>query len=103
MAKTLYWYEYWAKKKSKIDFENTFVKLINNAAFGATMKNVRKHRDIKFVKAEKRRNYLLSEPNLKIIFFSGIMLAIEIIKTLNSMNKPLYLGLSILGLSKIVM
>ena len=67
------------------------------------MENVRKHKDIKFVKAEKRRNYLLSEQNLTTNFFSGILLAIEIIKTQNSMNKPLYFGLPILELSKIVM
>ena len=50
------------RKKAKIDFENDFFKLINNAVFGKTMENVRKHRDIKLVKTERRRNYLVSEP-----------------------------------------
>ena len=36
---------------------------MNNAAFGKTIKNVRKHRDIKLVTTEARRNYLVSEPN----------------------------------------
>ena len=40
-----------------------FFKLINNAVFGKTMKNVRKNRDIKFITTERRRNYLVSEPN----------------------------------------
>ena len=36
---------------------------MNNAVFGKTIKNVRKHRDIKTVTTERRRNYLVSEPN----------------------------------------
>ena len=36
---------------------------MNNAVFGKTMENVRKHRDVKLVATERRKNYLLSEPN----------------------------------------
>ena len=36
---------------------------MNNAVFGKTIENVRRHRDIKLVKAERSRNYLVSEPN----------------------------------------
>ena len=54
---------------------------MNNAVFEKTMENVRKHRDIKLVTTERRRNYLLSEPNYHTTkFFAENVLAIEIKK-----------------------
>ena len=50
---------------------------MNNAVFGKTMENVRKHRDTKLVTTE-RRNYLVSEPNYHTTkFFTENILAIE--------------------------
>ena len=75
-----------------------------NAVFGKTMENLRKHRDIKLVTTERRRNYLVSEPSYHITkFFTENLLAIEMEKTEILMNKPVCLGLSILELSKILM
>ena len=66
------------RKKAKNDFETDFLKLINNAVFGKTMENVRKHRAIKLVTTEERRNYLVSEPNYHTTkFFTEHLLAIE--------------------------
>ena len=74
---------------------------MNNAVFGKTIENLRKCRDIKLVTIEARRNYLMSELNHHTTKFC-ILLAIEMRKTQILMNKPAYLGLSILELSKIV-
>ena len=78
-------------------------KLMNNAFFGKTNGNVRKHRDIKLVTTKRRRNYLISEPNYHTAkFFPEHLLAIETKKQI-VMNKLVYLGLSILELNKILM
>ena len=50
-------------QKAKIIFEKEFFKLMSNTVFGKTMENVRRHRNIKLVTKEKRRNFLVSEPN----------------------------------------
>ena len=92
------------RKKAFNDFEKDFFKLMNNAVFGKTMENVRKHRDIKLVKTDKKRNKLVSEPNYHIMKLIDNNLAIiEMRKVKVKMNKPIYLGLSILGISKITM
>ena len=65
------------RKKAKNDFEKDFFKLMNNAVFGTTMENVIKHKNIKLVKRERRKNYLVSEPNFHTAkFFTEKLLAI---------------------------
>ena len=77
---------------------------MNDAVFRKTTENVRKHRDIKLAKIVKRRNQLVSEPNYHTTkWFSEDLLAIEMKKTKVKINKPVYLGLSILEISKTLM
>ena len=86
---------------AKNDFEKDFFKLMNNAVFGKTMENVRKHRDIKLVTNDTKRNKLVSESNYHTTkWFSENLLAIEMKKTVIKANKPIYLGLAILSLIK---
>ena len=92
------------RKLAKDDFEKDLFKLMNNAVFRKTMENIRKHRNIKLVTTDKKRNKLVSEPNYhKINYISEDLSVIEMNKTKVKMNKPIYLGLSILDISKILM
>ena len=78
------------RKQAKNDFE--------------TMENVRKHRDIKLVTTYKRRDQLVLEPNYHTKkWFSENLLATEMKQIKVKMNKPVYLGLSILEISKTLM
>ena len=92
------------RKLAKDDFEKDLFKLMNNAVFGKTMENFRKHRDIKIVTTDKKRNKLVSEPNYHTMnYISEDLSIIEMNKTKVKMNKPMYLGLSILDISKVLM
>ena len=89
---------------AKNGFEKDFFKLMNEAIFGKTMENVRKHRDIKLVTTNKRKNQLSSEPNYYTKkYFSEDLLATEMKKTKLKMNKLIYIGMSILEISKTIM
>ena len=80
------------RKQAKNNFEKDFFKLINNSVFGKTIKNVRKHRDIKLVTTDKRRSQLVSEPNYHTAeWFSENLLVTEMKKTKVKMNKPVYI------------
>ena len=91
------------RKAAKNDFEKDLFKLMNNSVFRKTMENIRKHRDIKLVTTDKKRSKLVSEPNYHTInLIAEDLPIIEMKKTKVKMNKPIYLGLSILEISKIL-
>ena len=77
---------------------------MNNAVFGKAMENVRNHRDTKLVTTDEKRNKLVSERNYDTTkHISENLLAIEMRKTKVKMNNPVYLGISILDISKTLM
>ena len=92
------------RKAAKNHFEKDLFKLMNNSVLGKTMESIRKHRDIKLVTTDKKRSKLVSEPNYHTInLFSEDLSIIEMKKTKVKMNESIYLGLSILEISKTLM
>ena len=94
------------RKKAKNDFEKDSFKLMNNTiSEKKTVENIKKHRDIKLVTTERRRNYLVPEPNYHTTkFFTENLLAIEMKRKPEIfMNKLVHLGVLILELSEILM
>ena len=83
-------------REAKNDFVKDFFKLMNNSIFGKATENIRKQ-DIKLVTTDERINQLMSESNYHTTKqFSENLLAIEMKKIKVKMNKPVYLGMSIL-------
>ena len=86
------------RTEAKNDLEKDFFKLMNDAVFGKTMENVRKHWDIKLVTTDERRDQLVSEPNYNTTkYFSEDLSANEMKRAKLKMNKSVYLGFSILA------
>ena len=92
------------RTEAKNDFEKNFYKLMNNAVFGKTMENIRKHKDIKLVNNGEEYLKAVMKPNFKSgTLFGPSLMGCEMGKIKVVMNKPVYLGQAILDLSKIVM
>ena len=92
------------RKNAKNEFEKDFYKLKINSIYGKTVQNDRKHRNIKLVTAEYKRNKLTSEPNYHSTkCISKHLLVMEMKKTEVKINKPIYLGQAVLDLSKTLM
>ena len=92
------------RTKVTTDFEKDFFKLMNNSVFGKTMENVRNRVDIRLVNNEMKWNKLAQKHNYKsATIFSENLVAVHMMKTSVKLNKPIYLGMSILDISKTLM
>ena len=92
------------RTKASNKFEKDFFKLMNNSVFGKTIENVRKYVDIKLVRDGKQACKLINKPNFKgRTIFTPNLVAIHMERMKVLMNKPKYLGMSILDISKTLM
>ena len=95
------------RKNAKNEFEKDFHKLANNSMFGKTMENVRERSNIEIVNENdvKRLEKLIARPNYKgsFRFEDSNLVSVNMKKTGVVLNKPIYLGQSILDISKVLM
>ena len=92
------------RAKATNDFEKDFFKLMNNSVFGKTMENIRNRVDIRLVTRESQAKKLTCKPNYQHhTIFSKNLAAVHMKKVKLKFNKPVYLGMSILDLSKTLM
>ena len=92
------------RSQAKNEFEKTFFKLMNNSVFGKTMENVRNRVTIELVKDAERAAKLVNKPDFEELkIFDEFLIAVKRRTTKVKMNKPVYVGMSILDLSKTLM
>ena len=92
------------RKNAMNDFEKDFFKFMNNSVFGKTMENLRNRVDVCLVTSEDKARKLFAKPNYKTrTIFSDNLIVVHMKKTKLKLNKPIYLGMSILDLSKTLM
>ena len=92
------------RTKAKNNFEKDFYKLMNNSVFGKTMENIRNRVNVKLVNTQERLRKLTAKPNFRSCkIFNENLVSVHLKKTSLTMNKPVYLGMCILDLSKTIM
>ena len=94
------------RKKATSDFEKDLYKLMNNSVFGKTMENLRKRVDVKLVRRneeDKLRRLIASPAFVRANIFDDDLEAIQIHKSRLELNRPVYVGMSVLDLSKHLM
>ena len=89
------------RAQARSEFEKDFFKLMNNSVFGKTMENIRNRVDIQLVTSEPKASKLTSKPNYdRLTIFDENLIAVHMRKIKLYFNKPIYLGMSILDISK---
>src|ERR1700759_1209421 len=86
---------------AKNDFEKDFFKLMNNSVFGKTMENVRKRMNFMLISDKTKFEKYVSKPNfINGVIFNQNLVGVQYIKEKLLLNKPIYVGFSILDISK---
>ena len=77
---------------------------MNNSMFGKTMENIRNRTDIKFARSDKLMNKYAANPLFTATqIINENLVAVQLKKTITLLNKPIYVGMCILDLSKLHM
>ena len=104
LAEVIHRHETELRAKAKNDFEKDFFKLMSDSVSGKTVENVENHKDFKLITTDSRISHLMFEQNYHTAkCFSQNLLALEMNKTKIKMDKPVYLGLLILGIREMAM
>ena len=92
------------RTQAKNNFEKDFYKLMNNSVFGKTMENIRNRVNVKLVSTKEKLKKLVAKPNFRSCkIFNENLVSVNMKKTSLTMDKPVYLGMCILDLSKVIM
>jgi len=92
------------RSQAKNAFEKDFFKLMNNSVFGKTMENIRKRVDVRLVTDDKKLLKMASKPTFVCSkIFNENLVAVHKIKETITLNRPAYVGMCILDLSKTLM
>ena len=92
------------RTQAKNNFEKDFFKLMNNSVFGKTMENIRNRVNVKLVNTGEQFKKLTAKPNYESRkIFNENLVSVHMKNTSLTMDKPVYLGMSILDLSKTLM
>ena len=95
------------RKQADSDFEKDFFKLMNNSVFGKTMENLRKRINVHLVKGVNeidKLKKLVAKPSFNAFkMFNENLVAVHMHKDTLKLNRPIYVGMSILDLSKHLM
>ncbi|XP_046666612.1 uncharacterized protein LOC124358355 [Homalodisca vitripennis] len=92
------------RTQARNEFEKDFFKLMNNSVFGKTMENIRNRVDIRLATKDEQVDKWTAQPNFKSrTIFTEQLAAVHMSKTKLMFNKAIYVGMSILDVSKTLM
>ena len=92
------------RQEATTDFKKTFHKLLNNAVFGKTMESVRRRVNVVLINKARQHKYQTSKPGFKrFSIFDEDLVGVELVKPVVKLDKPVYVGATVLELSKLTM
>ena len=92
------------RTKANNDFEKDFYKLMNNSVLGKTMENIRNRQNVRLANTSEQVEKLINKPSFKRVeIFTDNFCVVHLNEERIKMDKPIYMGRSVLDLSKYLM